>query len=177
MSAGVSGGEVPVTSCKTGLPGHLFILSHDTELRIEAEAEKTVKLVLCKGTAEVFGTELVSNHVYSFPPGARLAVYTWYGCEVVVNGDPHRCYKSDTTPMVKYLNLQMAVEQERERRKRSSQNGPAVLVAGPLDVGKSTLCRILLNYTIRSGTKPLLVDLDVGQGCVSIPGSIGALLC
>lgn len=172
-----TGEEVPVTSFKTGLPGHLFILSHDTELRIEAETEKSVKLVLCKGTAEVFGTELVSNHVYSFPPGARLAVYTWYGCEVVVNGDPHRCYKSDTTPMVKYLNLQMVVEQERDRRNRSLRNGPAVLVAGPMDVGKTTLCRILLNYTIRSGTKPLLVDLDVGQGNVSIPGSIGSLLC
>ena len=172
-----TGEEVPVTSFKTGLHGHLFILSHDTELRIEAETEKSVKLVLCKGTAEVFGTELVSNHEYSFPPGARLAVYTWYGCEVVVNGDPHKCYKSDTTPMVKYLNLQMVVEQERDRRNRSLRNGPAVLVAGPTDVGKSTLCRILLNYTIRSGTKPLLVDLDVGQGNVSIPGSIGSLLC
>ena len=176
MASGVlQGDEVPVTSGKTGLPGHLFILNHDTELRIEAESEKSVKLVLCKGTAEVFGTELVSNHVYCFPPGAKLAVYTWYGCEVIVNGDPNRCYKSDTTPMVRFLNLHIVVEQERERRKRAGLNGPSVLVAGPQDVGKSTLCRILLNYTLRAGTKPLLVDLDVGQGSVSIPGSIGEL--
>jgi ATPase subunit of ABC transporter with duplicated ATPase domains len=41
--------------------------------------------------------------------------------------------------------------------------GPRVLVVGPTDVGKSTLCRLLVNYAVRSGHTPLLVDLDVGQ--------------
>ena len=34
---------------------------------------------------------------------------------------------------------------------------------GPSDVGKSTLCTLLLNYGVRVGRAPILVDLDVGQ--------------
>lgn len=46
---------------------------------------------------------------------------------------------------------------------------------GPTDVGKSTYCRILCNYALRLGRCVTFVDLDVGQGSVSIPGTIGAL--
>jgi polyribonucleotide 5'-hydroxyl-kinase len=73
-----------------------------------------------------------------------------------------------------------------------------VVVAGPVDVGKSSLCRILLNYAVRARRQPILVDLDVGQvrrralccttwplalaadvvgarqGMISIPGTMGA---
>jgi len=38
-----------------------------------------------------------------------------------------------------------------------------VVIAGPTDVGKSTLCRLLLNYAVRAHRQPLFVDLDVGQ--------------
>ena len=38
-----------------------------------------------------------------------------------------------------------------------------VLVVGPVDVGKSTVCRILLSYAVRSRRQPIFVDLDVGQ--------------
>lgn len=42
--------------------------------------------------------------------------------------------------------------------------------------GKSTLCKILLSYAARLGWKPTLVDLDIGQGQISIPGTIAATL-
>lgn len=35
-------------------------------------------------------------------------------------------------------------------------------VVGPTDVGKSSLCRILLNYAVRTGWAPTAVDLDIG---------------
>ena len=38
-----------------------------------------------------------------------------------------------------------------------------VLLVGPTDVGKSTLCRLLLNYAIRMSRHPCFVELDVGQ--------------
>ena len=38
------------------------------------------------------------------------------------------------------------------------------------------MSQILLNYAVRLGRKPIFVDLDVGQGCVSVPGTIGAML-
>ena len=37
------------------------------------------------------------------------------------------------------------------------------MVAGPVDVGKSTLCKLLSNYAVRLGRRPVFVDLDVGQ--------------
>ena len=42
------------------------------------------------------------------------------------------------------------------------KRGPALQVVGPTDVGKSSLCRILLNYAVRTGWAPTAVDLDIG---------------
>ncbi len=49
------------------------------------------------------------------------------------------------------------------------------MIVGPTDVGKSTVCRILLNYAVRQGSFPTYVDLDVGQGSISLPGTLCAL--
>jgi len=38
-----------------------------------------------------------------------------------------------------------------------------VMVVGPTDVGKSTVCKLLVNYAARLGRAPVFVDLDVGQ--------------
>ncbi|PVD29573.1 hypothetical protein C0Q70_08827 [Pomacea canaliculata] len=43
-----------------------------------------------------------------------------------------------------------------------------VLVVGPTDVGKSTVCRLLINYAVRMGRSPVLADLDVGQVCALV---------
>ena len=43
----------------------------------------------------------------------------------------------------------------------------AVQLVGPTDAGKSTLVKILLNYAVRMGVSPMLVDLDIGA--VSAP--------
>lgn len=34
--------------------------------------------------AEIFGTELASERVYAFPPGSKVAVWTWHGCHLQV---------------------------------------------------------------------------------------------
>lgn len=81
-----------------------------------------------------------------------------------------------------YLNCHAAIESMRDAAEaRMSANekdarGPIVMIVGPSDVGKSTLSRILLNYGVRMGRRPIFVDLDVGQGHVGVPGSLGALL-
>lgn len=49
------------------------------------------------------------------------------------------------------------------------------MVTGLPDVGKSTLCRMLVNWAARLGRTPILVDLDVGQNQISLPGTIGQL--
>lgn len=42
------------------------------------------------------------------------------------------------------------------------------------DVGKSTLCRILLNYAVRAGWAPTFADVDIGQGSITVPGCVAA---
>lgn len=49
------------------------------------------------------------------------------------------------------------------------------MIVGPYDSGKSTLARILSAYATRLDRTPILVDLDVGLGMISVPGCIGAV--
>lgn len=89
-------------------------------------------------------------------------------------------YVAKETPMVQYLNVHTGLEQMRRRADDAPRStgsiGPIVMVVGPTDVGKSTVCKILLNYAVRMGRRPIYVDLDVGQGAISCPGTMGALL-
>lgn len=78
--------------------------------------------------------------------------------------------------MIIYSNCHAALEVMRTEAEKRNGIGPIALLAGPCDVGKSTLCRLLLNYAVRMGRRPIFVDLDVGQGQISVPGSVGALL-
>lgn len=77
-----------------------------------------------------------------------------------------------------YANLHLALEQMRIRARRAQRgspissasvdpaNGPPrVLVIGPENSGKTTACKIIANYTVRSGQgwSPILVNLDPGE--------------
>ncbi|EJW80473.1 hypothetical protein WUBG_08617 [Wuchereria bancrofti] len=79
-----------------------------------------------------------------------------------------------------YLNTHAALEQLREHAEsvvmqQEQARGPSLMIVGPTDVGKTTVCRILCNYAVRVGRTPIFVDLDVGQGSISVPGTVGAL--
>ncbi|NWJ00280.1 CLP1 kinase, partial [Crypturellus undulatus] len=152
-----------------------FELERETELRFEVEAAQTAQLELLSGMAEVFGTELTRNKKFTFDAGAKVAVFTWHGCSVQLSGRTEVAYVSKDTPMLLYLNTHTALEQMRRQAERDDERGPRVMVVGPTDVGKSTVCRLLLNYAVRRGRRPTFVELDVGQGSVSIPGTMGAL--
>ena len=52
--------------------------------------------------------------------------------------------------------------------------GPRVIIVGPEDSGKSTLCRTLLAYAARMGWQPTWIDLDIGQGGITVPGCVSA---
>lgn len=146
------------------------------ELRFEVENGSSVSLELLNGYAEIFGSELTSNKKYNFPSCAKVAVFTFHGCELKVTGRTEVAYVAKQTPMLSYVNTHYALEQLRQQAEKQSGRGPRVMVTGPTDVGKSTLCRLLLNYAVRVRRSPIYVDLDVGQGSISIPGTIGALI-
>jgi len=156
-----------------------FKLEADEELRVEVDCGKNDKVIveLKSGHAEIFGTEMVINTKYQFTTGAKFAVFTFQGCCVQVQGkmevDP---YTSKETPMMMYLNTHAALEQLRIKAEKDNNRGPICMLVGPTDVGKSTVCRLLLNYAVRLGRRPIFADLDVGQGTIAVPGSIGAML-
>eukprot|EP01137_Pigoraptor_chileana_P035360 Opistho-2@29241 len=151
-----------------------FSLAPEQELRFEVDGEKKVTLVLKRGTAEIFGTELAANKPYIFT-STKLAVFCWHGATIEVDGPTSVAYVSSETPMVSYVNVHHVLEQRRQDAARSGTLGPRVLIAGPVDVGKSTVCRILVNYAARMGHKPVYADVDIGQGSISLPGTIGAI--
>lgn len=124
----------------------------------------------------MFGTELVKGKQYEFHTGAKVAVFTYHGCVLSVRGEMDVHYIAKETPMLQYLNSHAALEQLRMMADEKNDIGPIAMVVGPCDVGKSTICKILLNYAIKQGRTPIFVDLDVGQGSISLPGTIGAFL-
>jgi len=159
--------------------GKIFKLEAEEELRVEVDCGKTDKVIveLKSGHAEIFGTEMVVNTKYQFTTGTKFAVFTFQGCAVQVQGkmevDP---YTSKETPMMMYLNTHAALEQLRLNAEKDMTRGPICMLVGPTDVGKSTVCRLLLNYAVRLGRRPIFADLDVGQGSIAVPGSVGAML-
>ncbi|KAL9923495.1 protein CLP1 homolog [Glossina fuscipes] len=158
-------------------PSMDYNLDADSELRFEVEDKNAkVYVTLISGFAEMFGTELVKKKKYEFVMGAKVAIFTYHGCVLHLAGKTEVSYISKETPMIQYLNCHAALEQMRVVAEEKDERGPVVMVVGPMDVGKSTLCRILLNYAVRLGRRPLYADTDVGQGSLSIPGTIGTIL-
>lgn len=91
-----------------------------------------------------------------------------------VEGECH-AYVAEETPMLTYLNVHTALEARRAKARTDKTYGPKVLVCGGANVGKSTLCRILLSYAARQGNVPVFVDLDVGQNSITVPGAVAAV--
>lgn len=51
-------------------------------------------------------------------------------------------------------------------RSKQDGNGPRVMVVGPPDSGKTSLCNILLSYAARAQRRIIFVDLDIADGVV-----------
>lgn len=156
----------------TEIEEQTYKLEKGEELRFEVEGEP-VQCQLVEGLAELFGTELRLEKKYTFSKGAKVAVFTFHGCTLKLYGKPEVEYVATETPMTLYSNLSNALEGLRVAAANEDKFGPNVLIAGPGDVGKTTLCRILLNNAVRFDRKPVYVDLDLGQGSITIPGNIG----
>jgi len=85
--------------------------------------------------------------------------------------------------MAAYANLHMAFEQMRVRALRAihgsptSEDGsnlnsepPRILVLGPENSGKTSVCKVLANYAVRTGQEwsPLLVNVDTSEVSFSV---------
>jgi len=85
------------------------------------------------------------------------------------------CYIGQQTPMSIYGNAHCLLQKLRQDALSSKSVGPKVLIVGSTDSGKTSLCKLLSNYAVRMGEKPTYVDLDIGQGCITVPGMIAAI--
>lgn len=129
---------------------------------------------LVRGTAELFGVELAEGRAYALPPGRKAAIFTWHGCELHTWGAIFGAYSAADGPVTLHAALHQRLEARREEARLTGCWGPRVLVVGPTDAGKSTLCRTLSAWAARVGRSVTLVDVDVGQGELAVPGSIAA---
>ena len=165
--------------------GETYLLEKDEELRIEVDLlneQEVIYVELLSGIAEIFGTEMVINPGksvrYKFNHGAKFSVYTYHGCSLTVYGQNQKTpYKSKNHPMIEHINVHSALEDMRSQAdKLDNGQGPTVMVVGPQDSGKTTVCKLLVNYAVRQNRSPVFVDLDVEQNSLCIPGSIAATL-
>ncbi|VDD80566.1 unnamed protein product [Mesocestoides corti] len=154
-----------------------YVLKKYQMLRYEANAQ--VKLVLVSGKAEIFGTELVCGTELIMENGQRGTIVTFHGCKILVRGSGLDAFvmtavEDHDLPHV-YMNIHANLQVARKKATEEQSRGPRVLVCGPECVGKSVLCRTLANYATRRGSKPILVDVNVGLNQVCIPSTIAAL--
>ncbi|OQV06926.1 hypothetical protein CLAIMM_11431 [Cladophialophora immunda] len=149
-------------------------LAQETEWRFEVAVGKYVQVKLLSGTAELFGTELVIGNTYTFT-GTKAAIYTWNGCQFQVSGDALQSeYTAEETPMSEYINTHFSLENLRGQAQATGREGPRVLILGPENAGKTSLAKILTGYASRSARSPVVVNLDVKEGVMSIPGTLTA---
>lgn len=144
--------------------GTEYVLEKYQMLRYEANTQ--VKIVMISGKAEIFGTELVCGNDILLNEGERGTVVTFHGCKITVKGSGLDAFVMDAVedhdlPHV-YVNIHANLQKARSKAFESQTRGPRVLVCGPENVGKSVLCRTLTNYAARRGSKPILVDVNVG---------------
>ncbi|KAJ8612339.1 hypothetical protein CTAYLR_008361 [Chrysophaeum taylorii] len=179
------------------MAGKSWTLEQQSELRLEVGFESWVTIVLKQGTAEVRGIELAANREYTFS-GCNLAVFTWHGCGIETRGVPETIYQTSRgeTTAAAALNAHTYLEARREAAARAAARdvveqlssssssssserplkGPRVMVVGPTDSGKSTLCQTLVAYAARMGRDPIYVDLDPSlNDCGVPPGGVAAL--
>ncbi|VDM35163.1 unnamed protein product [Hydatigera taeniaeformis] len=146
-------------------------------LRYEANAQ--VKIVMTSGKAEIFGTELVCGTDLDLQEGERGTVVTFHGCKITVKGSGLDAFVMDAVEdhdlLHVYVNIHANLQEARKKATEDQSRGPRVLVCGPENVGKSVLCRTLVNYAARRGSKPVLVDVNVGLNQICIPSTIAAL--
>ncbi|KAH7557452.1 hypothetical protein JRO89_XS11G0158700 [Xanthoceras sorbifolium] len=143
-------------------------LDRESELRIEVANETPLRIRLLNGNAEIFGTELPPEIWLTFPPRLKFAVFTWCGATIELDGTTETDYTADETPMVSYVNVHVIWEGGETVPKHLFRRTLILLS----NSGKSTLSRMLLSWAAKQGWKPTFVDLDIGQGSITVPGCI-----
>lgn len=140
------------------------------EFRLELDVNEELSIKLVEGRAELNGFELSLDKWSTLKDELKCSIYTWTGCKLEISGQSLVEYTSNETPLISYLNLHLAFEQQRIKARNAhsefkpspekpnerlpgyvnamdpSSSGYRVMVIGQEDSGKSTLSKTLLKY-------------------------------
>jgi len=149
---------------------------------------------LCCAPANTKSSDDYIKQSYRVSGHSKFAIFTWHGCTIDVEVEFGKSldiiYTSDETACnIAYVNTHIQLEALRDealnhnlklesnnitKNYSGTKDGPRVLIVGPVDSGKTSLARVLSAYAVKLGRSPLLVDLDVSQNMLSVPGTITA---
>lgn len=157
--------------------GERHVLQPQEEVRVEipfGTNSEVARLTLQKGSCELWGCELALGKTYSIANGGiQLALFTWHGCVVDIDGNVEISYTSDETQAnVAFVNTHAQLEALRDDSLASGGQGPRVMIVGPPESGKSSLAKTLVAYACKVGRTPLWVDLDPHDNSISVPGTL-----
>lgn len=152
-------------------------------------------MTLLEGSAEMLGVELLQARPVVLPPGQSRPVFTFHGAVVRVEpaSSCEDAYVADesTFPALAAVNSRLEARRALARgtvgglpadtasaaagsADKAAPLGPVVVVAGPVNAGKSTAVATLAAWACRRGWSPTVVDLDPGQGDLCPPASVSA---
>jgi polyribonucleotide 5'-hydroxyl-kinase len=162
--------------------GERHILAPEEELRLEVPFSRgtTCQLLLQKGSCELLGVELVTGKpvMIADDGGLKSAFFTWHGCVIDVeceHGEKIAYSSDETNSNVAIVNTHAQLEALRDEAAASGGEGPRVLIAGPVESGKTCLAKVLTAYATKLGRTPIAVDLDPADNGLSVPGSLAAV--
>ena len=132
----------------------------------------TGSFVLLDGSAAVFGAPVKKNVRYQFVDRG-VPIEAIGSARVDVNG----IFTAELRPVdTDLLNTHAVLAEYRSNARANPQvQGPSVMIVGDTDTGKSSVCRALINMACRDGGVGVsYIDTDVGQGSITVPGSLAA---
>lgn len=169
--------ELRIRTPSVGLPPIKVVLHGNNEsFFFDGEGGKEPR-------AEIFGAELSVGVPVTLPAHSSLAVFTPTGCRVTVTSTPSSlqdCYATTGGGvwMRGVTELHTHLEVLRQKARQEEEFGPRVLfVADKRNMGTSTYVKLLIQFAVRIGYHPLLLDAAVDSPSFGFPECLSLFQC
>ena len=142
---------------------------------------KNINLMLLQlesGVAEIEGKEIPLKKEIK-RSSQNLNIYCWEKSEIILKSakikvKPFTSQQNKGT-IKEYIIANYLIDKIRYESLSNNTIGPRVLIIGPRKSGGVEFSHVILNYALKLGYTPLLVDLDL-ENEITVPGGIGATL-
>ncbi|ELP88380.1 ATP/GTP-binding protein, putative, partial [Entamoeba invadens IP1] len=141
------------------------------EVRIIAGDGCSFKVLF--GRVEWNGAQIATNTIYSIAQNMWVSLYAVDDCEMDVT-NPSHYYIGSNSVVEEYYNLHTKINENRNSIKEiQGETAQNILITGSVRSGKGTFAMHLVNYAVREGYTPLVVDLNLKTNLITVPGCIG----